>query len=139
MCLPEFHSFNSALAFLAPIRAQNITYLMKRYNSKQFIECVERHKITEAALVNPILFDLIAATPKGKKHPQLDSLRFVWSGGVPLSALLQNRFCRILHRDAIVSQVYGMTENSGWITSTVYPERDNTGCAGKLLPNIEAR
>lgn len=112
---------------------------MRRYNPKQFTECVERHKITEAALVNPILFDLIAATPTGEKHPQLESLRFVWSGGVPLSALLQNRFCSILHPDATVSQVYGMTENSGWITSTIYPERDDTGSAGRLLPNIEAR
>jgi len=44
----------------------------------------------------------------------------------------------LLHPDATLRQVYGMTEVS-WAISLLYPEFDDTGAAGRLLPNVEAR
>ena len=51
---------------------------------------------------------------------------------------LQNRLMSILHPEAIVAQVWGMTE-MGLVTTFHYPEKDDTGSVGKPLPNMEAK
>ena len=87
-------------------------------------------------MANPIVLSLVAAPER--EQQRLSSLRFAWVAGAPLEAKLQNRLVAILHEDAMVCQVWGMTE-IGWITTLQYPERDDTGSAGRLLPNTEAR
>lgn len=72
------------------------------------------------------------------KQTALQSLRAIWCGGVPLNMSLQNKFRKILHPDCNVKQVYGLTE-AGWAISLRYPEKDDTGSAGRLLPSMEAR
>lgn len=109
---------------------------MKRYHPDQFVEFIEKYKITETTMVNPIIFNLLALP--ASKQLALQSLRFIWCGGVALPASVQNNLSNVLHKNAIVAQVWGMTEY-GWITTLQYPERDNTGAVGRLLPNTEAR
>ena len=75
---------------------------------------------------------------KEEERSSLQSLRAIWCGGVPLDISIQNKFREILHPDAIVKQVWGLTE-IGWATTMKYPERDDTGSAGRLLPGLEAR
>jgi long-subunit acyl-CoA synthetase (AMP-forming) len=107
---------------------------MKKFDISQFYEYTSRYSITETTMVTPIVMGLL----KLPSFEGLATLRFIWCGGAPLDAGLQNRLISILHPDAIVSQVWGMTE-MGWITTFRYPERDDTGSVGRLLPNMEGK
>ena len=68
----------------------------------------------------------------------MKSVRFVWCGGAPLDATVVRKMYRLLAPDACIAQVYGMTE-AGWISTLKWPERDESGSVGKLLPNVEAK
>ena len=80
---------------------------MKRYDRDEFVDCVARYSITETAVAPPIILQLLAL-PQAKKS--LVSIRFIWCGGAPLLASVQNRMSHCLHSDAIIAQVWGMTE-----------------------------
>ena len=109
---------------------------MKRYEAHHHIEYIEKYRITETTMVNPIIFHILSLPEESRKS--LDSLRTIWCGGVPLERDVQNQFNDILHHDAVVSQVYGMTEVF-WVTGFRVWEKDRTGSTGRLLPNMEAR
>ena len=109
---------------------------MRRYHPESYVALLDRYQITETALVNPILMNLLKL-PECKQK-LLSSLRLAWIAGAPLEASLQNQLSEILHEDAMLCQVWGMTE-VGWITTLHYPEKDNTGSVGRLLPHVEAR
>ncbi|KAH6675739.1 hypothetical protein B0J14DRAFT_371673 [Halenospora varia] len=138
LCLPQFHAFNAPLAHIAPLREGHTTYVMTRYHPKDYPTFLQQYQITETTMVNPILFNIFSLP--SSYITCLSSLRFVWCGGVTLDALVQDKLQRILHSDAVVAQVWGMSE-IGWITTVKYGrELENmAGSVGKLLPNMEAR
>jgi acyl-coenzyme A synthetase/AMP-(fatty) acid ligase len=101
----------------------------------EFIGAVERFGITEVLVVPPMIVTFVTAV--GPKN-FLKSVRFVWCGGAPLDAAVVKKMYRLLAPDACIAQVYGMTE-AGWISTLKWPERDESGSVGKLLPNVEAK
>lgn len=109
---------------------------MKRFDLGQFVECFNRYGITETTIVTPIVMAILAL-PQDQRV-RLASLRYAWCGGAPLDGSIQNQFNESLHPDAIVSQVWGLSE-IGWITTFHYPEKDQLGSVGRLLPNMEAK
>lgn len=109
---------------------------MRRYHLESYITYLEKYQITEVAMVNVMVKNLLGM-PEGNRK-LLSSLRLVLVGGAPLEASVQNRLSNILHEDASVGQVWGLTE-AGWITASQFPEKDNTGSAGRLLADIKAR
>lgn len=130
-----FHTFAAPLTHLAPLREGHTTYIMPRFSMPQFISAVERFGITEALLVPPMIVEFVTSTsPKNF----LKYIRFVWCGGAPLEAAIVKRMYRLLAPDACIAQVYGMTE-AGWISTLKWPERDESGSVGRLLPNVEAK
>ena len=130
-----FHTFAAPLSHLAPLREGHTTYIMPRFSMSQFINAVERFDITEVLLVPPMIVSFVTSTsPKNfLKH-----IRFVWCGGAPLDAAIVKQMYRLLAPDACIAQVYGMTE-AGWISTLKWPERDESGSVGRLLPNVEAK
>ena len=54
-----------------------------------------------------------------------------------MSASMQNEAVRMFYPYARIVQVYGMTE-AGWITTFKFPELDESGSVGRLLPSYEA-
>ena len=108
---------------------------MPRFSNTQFINIVERFNITEVLLVPPMIVKFV--TSPGPKN-FLKHIRFVWCGGAPLDAAVVKKMYRLLAPDACIAQVYGMTE-AGWISTSKWPERDDSGSVGKLLPNVEAK
>lgn len=133
--LPLFHSFGSSFVHLAAFRSGEPTYIMPRFDLDSFTRCVQRYKITEIVVVPPMVASIVDG-----KIPSLflQSLRRVWCAGSPLSRALNDSLYRILHEDAVISQVWGMTEY-GRITLSEWGQRDMSGSVGKLLPNTEAR
>lgn len=130
-----FHTFAAPLSHLAPLREGHTTYIMPRFSNTQFINIVERFNITEVLLVPPMIVKFV--TSPGPKS-FLKHIRFVWCGGAPLDAAIVKKMYRLLAPDACIAQVYGMTE-AGWISTSKWPERDDSGSVGKLLPNVEAK
>lgn len=133
--LPMFHTFAAPLSHLAPLREGHTTYIMPRFSMPQFINAVERFGITEVLVVPPMIVTFVtSSSPKDF----LKYIRFVWCGGAPLDGAIVKKMYRFLAPDACIAQVYGMTE-AGWISTLKWPERDDSGSVGKLLPNVEAK
>ncbi|MCJ1422163.1 hypothetical protein MMC29_000042 [Sticta canariensis] len=133
--LPMFHTFAAPLTHLAPLREGHTTYIMPRFSMSQFISIVERFGITEVLLVPPMIVEFVTSTCS---KDFLKYIRFVWCGGAPLDSAIVKKMYRLLAADACIAQVYGMTE-AGWISTLKWPERDESGSVGRLLPNVEAK
>ena len=108
---------------------------MPRFSMSQFITAIEQFGINEVLLVPPMIVNFASST---KPQGFLKNIRYVFCGGAPLDSVVIKKMYELLHPDACLAQVYGMTE-AGWITTTKWPERDESGSVGKLLPNVEAK
>ena len=130
-----FHTFAAPLSHLAPLREGHTTYIMPRFSMSQFSSIVERFGVNEVLFVPPMIINFVTSrTPK----TFLKHIRFVWCGGAPLDGATVEEMYKLLAPNACIAQVYGMTE-AGWISTLKWPERDNSGSVGKLLPNVEAK
>lgn len=108
---------------------------MRRYQHRDFLHTVSRHQITETALVPPVILKYLTCPEDEQKH--LKSLKLVWCGGAPLDRDSQAAAEALFAGDARIVQVYGMTE-CGWICTFLYPEHDDSGSVGRLLPGFQA-
>lgn len=133
--VPQFHAFATQVAYLAPLKFGDTAYIMRRFDRDMFLRYLDRYEITETAVVPP----MIAALIDGCRSPHaLRNLRMLWCAGSPLPHKLSEKMYGILHKDAIISQVWGMTE-LGRVTTFDWPEKDKSGSVGKLISNTEAR
>jgi acyl-coenzyme A synthetase/AMP-(fatty) acid ligase len=132
---PFFHGFTAPLALLDALVHGRTTYVMPRFNVDTCLEYVERFNITEMAAPPPVLL-AFRRVPETERTA-LRSVRLIWSGGAPMSAGMQNQAVRMFYPYARIVQVYGMTE-AGWITTFRFPELDETGSVGRILPSYEA-
>jgi acyl-coenzyme A synthetase/AMP-(fatty) acid ligase len=131
---PFFHGFTAPLALLDALVHGRTTYVMPRFNVDSCLEYVERFNITEMAAPPPVLL-AFRRVPEAERTA-LRSVRLIWSGGAPMSASMQNQAVRMFYPYARIVQVYGMTE-AGWITTFRFPELDETGSVGRILPSYE--
>ncbi|THY15478.1 acetyl-CoA synthetase-like protein [Aureobasidium pullulans] len=133
---PFFHGFTAPLALVDALVSGHTTYIMPRFNLEACVEYVERYEVTEMAAPPPVLLAFWGTTEHERKALHL--IRTVWSGGAPMSAAHQKKALGMFHKYSRIVQVYGMTE-AGWITTFRYPELDETGSVGSLLPSYEAK
>ncbi len=132
---PFFHAVGFSVIANAALHAGAAVVTMPRFEIEEFLQLVERHRITVTVVVPPIVQALA-------KHPAVDrydlsSLEWIGCGAAPLGAELQQACARRLGRPVL--QGYGMTEVTAgaalWPLSTpVVP-----GAVGKLLPGVTAR
>jgi acyl-CoA synthetase (AMP-forming)/AMP-acid ligase II len=107
---------------------------MPRFDMEEFLDAVQKYRISIAPLVPPIVLGLA-------KHPVVDkydlsSLRFVMSGAAPLSEALAQEAGQRIH--CKLAQGYGMTEASPvtHLTPTTFPNY-KVGSLGMPVPNTE--
>lgn len=132
--LPLFHSFGASFVQTSAFHYGKPTYVMRRFNAEGFIQALNRSKVKETAVVPAMLASIV----RQRIPPNmLTSLRRIWCAGSSLSPRLSKAMYELLHGDAVISQVWGMTE-FGRISSSEWCEKDD-GSVGKLLPNTEAR
>ena len=134
--LPFFHAFGSALVLVDALRHGCPTYIMRRFQQRQFLDAVERFNITETAMVPPLLLGMLSYSPQDQA--KLGRLETVHCAGSPLDLTVQAHASKLFAPAARIVQVWGMTE-CGWISTFKYPEDDATGSVGRLLPGFEAR
>jgi acyl-CoA synthetase (AMP-forming)/AMP-acid ligase II len=109
---------------------------MRRFHLETFIEYIQQHGITETTMVPPMVMQLLGLRTEKRKF--LPSLRLILCAGSPLDKEIQKRMVDILVPSARMYQVYGMSE-TGWITTFFYPQTDESGSVGRLLPNVECK
>ena len=136
VCLPVFHAFAAQIALVLPLRLGITTYLLPRYNARDFSRIVKTFAITDTAVVPPIVTSLLRL-PKEERH-SLDSLRYVLCAGAPIAASLQAELYNVLSTDAVIAQVWGTTE-VGWATMFNWNENDLSGSVGRLQPGVEMK
>jgi acyl-CoA synthetase (AMP-forming)/AMP-acid ligase II len=135
-CLPFFHIYGMTVIMNLGLRSGATIVTMPRFDLVQFLELIERHRVTVGFVVPPIALALA-------KHPAIDdadlsSLRFLMSGAAPLGPELVEAVEARL--GCMVAQGYGMTETSP-VTHTIPmdPERNRVGTVGPPLRGTECR
>lgn len=136
VCLPMFHAFTAQVALITPLRYGHTSYYMPRFQLESFLGYVQRYKITDLAVVPPIVTALNSISPT--KRVSLHSLRYILCAGAPLDGKVQSKLYGQLAPEAVVGQVWGVTELA-WITSFTWKEKDESGSVGRLLPSTELK
>lgn len=68
----------------------------------------------------------------------LESLRRIYVGGSCATDGMQQQLYSKLHKEAMIVQVYGMTE-VGWATAWAKTENDTSGSVGQAVPGTKLR
>ena len=137
LCVPFFHAFAAPLCLVSALREGKPTYVMRRFHDVDFRNAVFEHTITETALPSPVLITCLSVLSTSERR-QLKSIQLVHCGGAPLDRAIQLQARKLFSPSVRIVQVWGMTE-AGWISTFHYPESDETGSVGRLLPGIEAK
>jgi acyl-CoA synthetase (AMP-forming)/AMP-acid ligase II len=130
--LPFFHIYGMVLILNLAVYLGLTLVTMSRFDLEQFLELVQKYKITSLNLVPPLVLALA-------KHPVVDnydlsSVRIIGSGAAPLGQELEIACAKRLGCE--IYQGYGLTEVAGAChvnKSPVPPEKQ--GSVGVVLPN----
>jgi acyl-CoA synthetase (AMP-forming)/AMP-acid ligase II len=134
--LPFFHLYGLTVVLSLALSRGATIVTMPRWDLDAFLDLVERHRVTRAMLVPPIILAL-ARDPRVTGR-DLSSLRIIKSGAAPLDAALARAAAERI--GAVIVQGYGMTEASP--LTHVTADRDgmrDPGSIGPLVPNTQAR
>jgi acyl-CoA synthetase (AMP-forming)/AMP-acid ligase II len=134
--LPFFHIYGMVLILNLAIYRGALLVTMPRFDLLQYLEIVQKHKITQLNLVPPIILALA-------KHPEVDNFDFssvktIGSGAAPLGEDLEQACASRL--GCQVYQGYGLTEVAG--ASHIFSaakESPKPGSVGPVLPNTAAK
>ena len=133
--LPFYHIYGMTVIMNASLRAGATVVTMPRFDLEQFLGLLQKHRVTTAYLVPPIVLALA-------KHPLVDkfdisSLRNVMTGAAPVpESVARGAAAR---NDMLVRQGYGLTETSP-VTHTNSPKTETRiTSVGTSLPNTEWR
>jgi acyl-CoA synthetase (AMP-forming)/AMP-acid ligase II len=134
--LPFFHIYGLVVILSLGLAAGATIVTMPRFEIESYLAALERHRITLAHVVPPIVLQL-AKHPGVERH-DLSRLRKVFSGAAPLGEELTRACERRL--GCTIRQGYGMTEASpATHMSPREVERIKPGSVGVLLANTECR
>ncbi|KAJ9200298.1 hypothetical protein DTO164E3_3005 [Paecilomyces variotii] len=136
MSIPMFHLFGALWAHIFPIRYGQPVYILPRFNLEQYINCISQFQITETYMVPAMVHALNRYS--GPNQDGLSSLRYLGIAGAAIDAAAMLRCKAKLHRDANVSQLWGMTE-AGVTFQMRYGEQDDTASIGRQLQGTEVK
>ena len=133
--LPFYHIYGMVVIMSSAIRAGSTIVTMPRFDLERFLELLQKHGVTMAYLVPPIVLALA-------RHPMVDDydiskLRNILSGAAPLPEPVA-KAC-IERHGVTLRQGYGLTETSP-VTHANGKDREikNTS-VGVVVPNTEYR
>jgi acyl-CoA synthetase (AMP-forming)/AMP-acid ligase II len=106
--LPFFHIYGLVVVLNNTLREGGTVVTMPRFDFEGMLAAIEKHGITHAFVVPPIVLAL--ARQPGVESHDLSSLRFVMSGAAPLGADLEQECIDRL--GVKFRQGYGLTETS---------------------------
>ena len=134
--LPFFHIYGMVLILNLAIYRGVTLVTMPRFDLEQFLQIVEKYKITCLNLVPPLVLAL-------SKHPLVDnydmsSIRLISSGAAPLGQELEQACADRL--GCQIYQGYGLTEVAGAShVNTIPVPSDKLGAVGQVVPNTYSK
>lgn len=132
-----FHAAMVPSAHIAALRAGDASYVLRRFDLEHFLWSIHTHKINELIFVPPVAVAVIKS-PLTKKY-SLKSLRAALCGAGPLDKESQNELQKLLSSETTFTQGWGMTETSCGASRFYYPEDDDTGSIGRMMPNLDVK
>ncbi|OAL51592.1 acyl-CoA synthetase [Pyrenochaeta sp. DS3sAY3a] len=135
--LPMFHVATVPAVHASPFRSGHPIWILRRFELEPYLAAIEKHQITNLGMVPPLVIAIINS-PLTKKY-SLKSVRSVGVGAAPLDAGSQRRLRELCAPDCKCTQVWGMTETTSAITLFYYPEADDSGSVGRLMPNTDIK
>ena len=134
--LPFFHIYGQTVVLNLGLSQGATIVVMPRFEMGQFLDLLERHRVTRAHIAPPVVLGL--AKVPGVEGREL-ALRVVISGAAPLDADTAERAGERL--GAPIRQGYGMTEASPvtHIAADDGLERQDPGSIGPLVSSTEGR
>jgi len=134
--LPLFHIYGLVVVLNMGLHLGSTTVIMPRFDLEQFLDAIQKYRITLSHIVPPIVLKL-AKDPLVDNY-DLSSLRMIFSGAAPLGAEL-SREC-IARIGCSIRQGYGMTETSPVThSSPADPSKSKLGSVGTAAPNTEVK
>jgi acyl-CoA synthetase (AMP-forming)/AMP-acid ligase II len=134
--LPFFHIYGLVVVLNNTLREGGTVVTMPRFDFEGMLAAIEKHGITHAFVVPPIVLAL--ARQPGVESHDLSSLRFVMSGAAPLGADLEQECIDRL--GVKFRQGYGLTETSPVTHMVPYlPDAQRLGSVGPPIPNSEVK
>ncbi len=134
--LPFFHIYGMVVVMNMTLVAGATIVTMPRFDLVQFLELIQKYRITKTNLVPPVLVALA-------KHPLVDkydlsSIVEFFSGAAPLSQELATEVSRRIHGCSVV-QGYGLTETSPvtHVYNRSMSKTEKLGSVGPAVPNTE--
>ncbi|KAL6885836.1 hypothetical protein ACP4OV_010097 [Aristida adscensionis] len=138
--LPMFHIYALHSILLCGMRAGAAIVIVRRFDAAGMFELVERHGVTIAPLVPPIVAEMARCGGAGDRS-DLFSVRMVVSGAAPMGKELQDVVHAMLPR-AVLGQGYGMTE-AGVVSMCMAfakePSPVKPGACGTVVRNAELK
>ena len=136
--MPVFHASAAPVTHISTLKSGSKAYMMRRFDLESFLVTIEKYNVTDLTLVPPIVIAILMS-PLSRKQPFLRNVRAAACGAAPLDKDLQAQLRSMIQHGAPFTQVWGMTETSCVATMFAYPEHDDTGSVGRLIPNLEAK
>lgn len=130
--LPFFHIYGMEVIMNTGLHVGATIVTMPRFDLKEFLQTLEKYRITYAFIVPPIMLALAKSPMIGEFD--LSAVRTLFSGAAPLSEQVARAAGDRLQ--CTVMQGYGMTETS---PGTHCTRRGQTRGIGQPLPNTEAK
>ncbi|KAJ5170979.1 AMP-dependent synthetase/ligase [Penicillium coprophilum] len=138
VAVPVFHAAVAPLTHISTVKDGAVVYMMRRFDLETYLATVEKYNITDLSLVPPLVIGILMS-PLSQKRPYLQKTRLAGCGAAPLDKNVQARFRALMGTNSPFTQVWGMTETCCIATRFPYPEHDDTGSVGRLVPNLEAK
>ncbi|KAK8713266.1 hypothetical protein V6N13_148488 [Hibiscus sabdariffa] len=138
--LPLFHIYSLNSVLLCSLRAGAAVLLMHKFEIGTLLELIQRHKVSVAAVVPP----LVLALAKNPVVAQFDlsSIRVVLSGAAPLGKELEEALKERIPQ-AVLGQGYGMTEAGPVLSMCLgfakQPFPTKSGSCGTVVRNAELK
>jgi acyl-CoA synthetase (AMP-forming)/AMP-acid ligase II len=134
--LPLFHIYGLAVIMNLSLRVGATIVMMPRFDFGEYLTNLERHRVTVAHVVPPIVLALAKQPAVGGRD--LSRLRLLFSGAAPLGAELTRACSERL--GCAVRQGYGMTESSPAVHITPADTASaKPGSVGVCVPGTEAK
>ena len=107
--LPFFHIYGMIIVLASSLYQGGTSVLLSKFEPEQFLQTMQKYRITNAPLVPPLIL-FLARHPMVNKY-DLSSLNMITSGAAPLSGELATEVKEKLNIE-VVRQGYGLTELS---------------------------
>ncbi|KAL2399759.1 Phenylacetyl-CoA ligase epaB [Exophiala dermatitidis] len=135
--LPMFHAATVPVGHTTPLRSGQVTYVMRRFELEPVLSSIHKYSITDLTLVPPVVVAILKFP--GREKYSLKSVKMAFCGAGSLDKETQRQMQALLAPGASLTQVWGMTETSCVASMFYYPEHDDTGSVGRMMPNLDVK